>query len=167
VSVDSRKILNREANMVKLGSKVRDMVTGFEGIAHARQSHMYGCERIEVEPTELTKDGGLKDTQVFDEQRVEVLEEKDFTFPEPAIALGAKVQDTITPLSGTASCLSVDMFGRQYVGIEPDGLHEGKPIKCTWLRVERVRLVEAKKPPLSAASSARAGGPDTSGWGRR
>ena len=42
--------------MIKLGSKVRDSITGLEGIATARTEYLYGCVRITITPTEL-KDG--------------------------------------------------------------------------------------------------------------
>jgi hypothetical protein len=61
--------------MIKLGSMVRDTLTGFKGMATARTEWLYGCARIGIEPTEL-KDGKPIDAQWFDEQRVEVIEEK-------------------------------------------------------------------------------------------
>jgi len=42
--------------MIDPGSRVRDTVTGFEGIATGRTVWMNGCVRISIEPTEL-KDG--------------------------------------------------------------------------------------------------------------
>jgi hypothetical protein len=58
--------------MIQLGSRVRDVYTGFEGTAIARTEWLYGCARVSVEPTEL-KDGKVQDTVTFDEQRLEVL----------------------------------------------------------------------------------------------
>ena len=60
--------------MVKLGNKVRDTLTGFAGVAVARTEWLYGCSRIGIEPTEL-KDGKPIETQWFDEQRVEMVED--------------------------------------------------------------------------------------------
>jgi hypothetical protein len=56
--------------MVKLGERVMDRITKFEGIATARSEYLYGCVRILVEPTEL-KDGKPVEGQWFDEQRVD------------------------------------------------------------------------------------------------
>lgn len=58
-----------------LGSKVRDSLTGFSGIATARTEWLYGCARIAIEPTEL-KDGKPIEPQWFDEQRVELIREQ-------------------------------------------------------------------------------------------
>jgi hypothetical protein len=61
---------------IQLGSKVRDTLTGFEGIATARTEWLYGCSRIGIEPTKLNEDGKPFDTAWFDEQRVEVMVEQ-------------------------------------------------------------------------------------------
>ena len=60
---------------IKLGSKVRDTLTGFTGIATGRTKWLYGCSRITVEPQEL-RDGKPIEAQWFDEQRVELIEER-------------------------------------------------------------------------------------------
>jgi len=57
---------------IKLGSKVRDSLTGFEGIATARHEYLYGCIRITVTPQEL-KDGKPVEESWFDEQRLELV----------------------------------------------------------------------------------------------
>ena len=51
--------------MVKLGEKYRDSITGFEGIATARVTYLYGCVRVALEGT--TKPG---ESVYFDEQRL-------------------------------------------------------------------------------------------------
>jgi len=58
---------------IKLGSKVRDSLTGFSGIAIGRTEYMYGCARIAIEPDRLDTTGKPIDVQWFDEQRVEVV----------------------------------------------------------------------------------------------
>ncbi len=58
--------------MVKLGNKVRDSITGFEGVVVARTEWLYGCTRCGVAPTKL-HDGKPVEDQWFDEQRLEVL----------------------------------------------------------------------------------------------
>jgi hypothetical protein len=61
--------------MIKLGSKVKDHYTGFSGIATGRTEWLYGCSRICIECTKL-KDGKPIESQWFDEQRVDIIEEK-------------------------------------------------------------------------------------------
>ena len=59
--------------MIKLGSKVRDTLTGFEGIAVGRTEWLFGCARVTIEPDRLTKEGLPIEAQWFDEQRVELV----------------------------------------------------------------------------------------------
>lgn len=54
---------------IKLGDTVRDVVTGFEGVAVARYSFLYGCERLSIERSD--KDGKPEEC-VFDEQRLAI-----------------------------------------------------------------------------------------------
>lgn len=55
--------------MVRLGDRVKDDISGFEGIAVARSEYLYGCVRVCVEPMAL-HEGRLIESQWFDEQRL-------------------------------------------------------------------------------------------------
>ena len=57
---------------MELGDKVKDKITGFEGIAVARTKWLTGCERITIEPMGLGEDGKVKKLETFDVERVEV-----------------------------------------------------------------------------------------------
>lgn len=61
--------------MVKLGSNVKDTLTGFSGMATGRSEWLYGCTRIYIEPAEM-REGKPIEGQWFDEQRVEVIKEQ-------------------------------------------------------------------------------------------
>lgn len=61
---------------IKLGSKVRDSITGFSGIATARHEYLYGCIRITVTPDQL-REGKPVEEQWFDEQRLSLVEERE------------------------------------------------------------------------------------------
>ena len=52
---------------IELGDKVKDIVTGFTGIAVARTQWIAGCDRITVQPDRLTKDGETMESGTFDE----------------------------------------------------------------------------------------------------
>lgn len=52
--------------MIKLGTRVRDTITGFEGVAVARTVWLYGCSRIAVQSPEL-HEGKPIEAQWFDE----------------------------------------------------------------------------------------------------
>jgi hypothetical protein len=59
----------------KLGSKVKDRITGFEGLAVARTTWASGNVTIGIEPTTL-HEGKPIETHSFEQQRVELIEEK-------------------------------------------------------------------------------------------
>ena len=68
--------------MVKLGTRVRDSITGFAGIAVCRTEYLYGCVRIGVEPQEL-QNGKPVESQYFDEQRIEEASTAESGGPQP------------------------------------------------------------------------------------
>ena len=60
--------------MIKLGDRVRDMITGFEGIATARCIHKYGCDQYDVKP-QVSEENNYQDGRWLDEGRLRVIEE--------------------------------------------------------------------------------------------
>jgi len=68
--------------MIKLGQKVEDPITGFEGTVTIRSEYLYGCIRIGVSP-KVDRDGKLQDTIFFDEPQLEGL-----PFNEPKVKSG-------------------------------------------------------------------------------
>lgn len=59
---------------VKLGQKVKDTVTGLEGLAVARTTYIYGCARISIQPFSH-KDGKPAEWVSFDEPQLKVIGE--------------------------------------------------------------------------------------------
>lgn len=57
--------------MIKLGSKVKDKITGFTGVAVQRIDYLYGCTRYGVE-AKVGKDGKAP-FEYFDEQRLQCM----------------------------------------------------------------------------------------------
>jgi hypothetical protein len=57
-------------NQIKLGSKVRDKVTGFEGVVTAHHTYITGCDRYTVEGAPSDR----WDSITFDVDRLEVVE---------------------------------------------------------------------------------------------
>lgn len=62
---------------IKLGDKVRDNITGFQGIAIARTQWLHGCDRITIQPDKLDKDGKPLDNYTVDEQQVELVQSRE------------------------------------------------------------------------------------------
>lgn len=57
---------------VSLGDKVRDEVTGFEGIVLGKSEFLYGCTRVGVQP-KLGSDGKIIEASWFDEPQLKVI----------------------------------------------------------------------------------------------
>lgn len=49
------------------------------------------------------------------------------------IAVGTTVRDSITGLVGVATCRTEYMDGTASLFVEPQGLHDGRPIKGAWI----------------------------------
>ncbi len=65
------------AKNVRLGSVVRDRITGFTGLVYGTHQYLSGCSKVTLQPMELDKDGKPRATEWFDEQQVEVLRTPD------------------------------------------------------------------------------------------
>jgi hypothetical protein len=59
---------------IKLGQRVRDVVTGFTGIATARVEYISGCLQYCVQPP-VAGDGKFPASEYIDHQRLEALGE--------------------------------------------------------------------------------------------
>lgn len=66
--------------MINLGDKVKDKVTGMEGIAVCRTEWVYGCVRFGVQ-SETLHEGKPIDAVYFDEPQLVVLSTKGKTAP--------------------------------------------------------------------------------------
>jgi hypothetical protein len=65
------------AKNVKLGSIAKDRISGFTGVVSARHEYLTGCDKIDITPLGLDKDGLPHKSQWFDEQACEVLSEPE------------------------------------------------------------------------------------------
>ena len=61
--------------MIELGTEVRDVVSGFTGIATAKHTYLNGCARITVQPV-IDKEKKLPEAQTFDEPQLEIVSKK-------------------------------------------------------------------------------------------
>lgn len=60
--------------VIKLGQKVKDSITDFEGIVFSRTCYLNGCVRMEIIP-KVDKDGLLTESQFFDEDQLVVVDD--------------------------------------------------------------------------------------------
>lgn len=76
---------------IQLGDRVRDRISGFEGIVIGVTDWLYQCRRPIVQPSTLTADGKPTDSQSFDEPQLEVIE---------AAAFAAQVPERVSAKTG-------------------------------------------------------------------
>lgn len=57
---------------IKLGQEARDKITGFKGILIGRADYLFGCSQYAITP-KANEAGETKDTQWFDEGRIEII----------------------------------------------------------------------------------------------
>lgn len=60
--------------MLKLGTKVKDIVTGVSGILTSRHEYLNGCVRYALHPG-TDKDGKIMEEVVFDQAQLELIDE--------------------------------------------------------------------------------------------
>jgi hypothetical protein len=63
-----------EIKHVPLGTRMKDTVTGFEGIAVAKIEFLNGCVQYNLKP-KLDKDGKIVEAQMFDSQQLIVVDD--------------------------------------------------------------------------------------------
>ena len=78
---------------IEMGSTVTDTITGFRGVVTGRAEYLTGCRQYCVVPP--AKDGELKDSAWFDEERLQTVE-------APKVVLVAARADS--PDGGPQSC---------------------------------------------------------------
>jgi len=77
---------------IKLGDEVRDVITGFRGIAVARTNWLYGCDRIVIQPP-VDKDGKHPDNISFDEPSVKRVKKEKVKAPAKQKKTGGDKDD--------------------------------------------------------------------------
>lgn len=100
VEISSNKIVPKkvltqeEIKNVPLGTKLRDRVTGFVGIATAKIEFLNGCVQFSLKPSNLDKDGKVYEAQQFDCQQLEYVDEGIAPKAEPKKPTGGNMPDS-------------------------------------------------------------------------
>ena len=61
---------------IKLGDKVRDTITGYQGTLTSITENLHGCKRISIQ-AEVDHNGQVPDLEWFDEPRIEIANGKN------------------------------------------------------------------------------------------
>ena len=70
------------------GDRIRDKITGFEGIVAAKSEYFNGCKRYGVQGLKLKEDGTVTELEWFDAQQVELLKARAVSLDVPKKAPG-------------------------------------------------------------------------------
>lgn len=108
---------------IKLGSQVRDIVTGYEGIAFQKVELLSGTSQIAVQP-KCDKDGKYQDGINIDEQTLEVIgagiSDRAVQPVQTHFALGQRVRDTVSGFEGTVVSKTTFLNGCVYFSVVPE-----------------------------------------------
>ncbi len=77
----------------------------------------------------------------------------------PTIALGSKVKDRQTGLTGIATGRTDWQYGCTRYCVEPQKLKDGKPIEASWFDVHRLEVLAPPEKAVAAAAASDPGGP--------
>jgi hypothetical protein len=156
--------------MIKLGSKVRDNITGFEGIAHYRVTTFSGLIRYCVQPKsdDPTK---IVDAMELDHHSLEVLNEDMCDKVTPCkfivdIPLGSTVQDIASGFTGVAESYTEHFNGCITYCVRPrireSDLIGGRPDTSSIVQESLVLVkTEGAALPVKKPSLKTSGGPMT------
>ena len=124
---------------IKLGTKVRDRVTGFTGIVDNKAVFLYGCTRVCIQPP-VKEDGTIPESYMIDEPQLEVLDPTPvMEVPEEPMAIvkmGNLVVDPISNIKATVTGRAVYLNGCSRVLLEPTEKH--KDVDNYWVDEHQV-----------------------------
>jgi len=149
---------------IQLGWRVRDRISGFEGIVIDVADHISGCRRIGVRPAVddskilSSADSSTRgDEEFFYEDELLVVDEegKFENYAKKAkvdthISLGDEVVDDITDFSGTVTTISYNLFNTPQAAVSPDQIHSKEHgYDREWFDDVRLTVKEKSKFDLS------------------
>lgn len=141
---------------IALGSKVRDVINGFEGIAAAHCEHITGCIQYVVSPP-VDKDGKRIDGVWVDEMRLEVTAPpiipagRSEAMGLPVIPLGSKVRDIVSGMEGTAISRTRWFAGSINYTVAPKIDKDGKRVDSESFDRMQLQVLEPPLPQLMRA----------------
>jgi len=139
----------------------KDVISGFEGVIIARSAHLFGCAQYGLAPRELASDGSTKNTEYFDEARIEIIDNSNAVYGNDnfenifAISLGSEVQDKVTNFTGKVVVAIEYLHNCNQYYIQPSVDKEGKPRDGIWCDEGRLVIVGKGVSPEEVSVSKR------------
>lgn len=135
---------------IELGDKVKDVVTGIEGIVVVVHDYLYGVSRIGIQP-EGSCEGKPHETINADIFQAEVIKKKAVdrkgTTAKKVINLGSEAKCSITGFSGVCTGRAEWLYACTKVLIQPRRILEktGLPVDSQWFDEGQIELVKQEK----------------------
>lgn len=124
----------------------KDTVSGFQGVIIARNAHLFGCAQYGLAPQELHSDGAPKNTEFFDESRIEIVDATNAVYGENryseifAVSLGSEVEDKVSNFSGKVLLAVEYLHNCNQYYVEPPVDKDGKPQVGGWYDEGRLTI---------------------------
>ena len=139
----------------------KDKVSGFQGTIIARNAHLFGCAQYGLAPQELGTDGSPKQTEFFDEARIEILDNKNAVHSEDeykgifTIPLGTEVIDKVSEFQGKILMVVEYLHNCSSYYVEPKVDKDGKPREGQFFDEGRLDVIGKGIMPEEVASPKR------------
>jgi hypothetical protein len=150
--------------MIKLGSRVKDNITGLMGYMDHYSEYMHSARRIGITPG-LKPDGTTMDGIAADEANVELVPGvppiKSMPEPPRVHEFGQEVEDEITGFKGKVTGRAVYINGCARCWVEPRVV-KGEMKEGQWINEGRLKAIGKKISKPKAA--VRTGGPQPSSF---
>lgn len=145
---------------VKLGQTVRDLVTGFTGVATSRLDHLNGNVQYAVMPKQKEGENTFPEAVYLDHHMLEVLDDgvsakvtKAVALPLTLQTLGVEVRDRITGFVGITTQKSTYMNGCvSFDVISKDKKKRGA--ETSWFEFSRLEFIGAGEQAIAVKPAA-------------
>lgn len=148
---------------INLGDEVRDVVTGFQGIAVARTAYLHGIDQIGVQPP-CDKDGKIPESFNIDESSLKLIFSQRIKGgaatddSQISVELGDRVKDPVSGLEGVVTKFTRFLNGCSVLGVNSGLDDKGNPRETFYFPGPRLEKLEEAVHPKSES---KAGGPMT------
>lgn len=151
--------------MIQLGQEVKDLVTGYKGIATARAVYLSGSAHVTIQ-AKMKKDGTVPESIQVDEPQVVVVDDKpimEVKFQPITLELKQEVKDPLTGFRGHINGRAWFLNGCVRVQVIPTVTKDNKHQPCWYSEGELVVVGKLLKPPTPKEEKAnrRVGGPQS------
>ncbi len=132
-----------------LGRRVKDKISGHEGVCDALTFDLFGCVQVAVAPP-VDKDGKFVEGRMLDVHRVQVIDADTRVMPRPTFVnpeamfnlLGKKARDRISGMTGVVSSIGFELCeGNMRAAISPPVDKDGKHVDGRWMSSTRIEAL--------------------------